>query len=163
METNKNFKNPFATEREDAEKTTADASTLIGMPKPASDISRISPWISNRNPSPIKIKKDQRGEYVTYSGKMFLPGDIVEVCPCKILRSIDIYSEPVSDLCFNVGNDEYALPFGYAAFYQNSTNSRKKGNVDYTWVQRERSIIFKAIRKIQEGDELIIETNTTEY
>ena len=76
---------------------------------------------------------------------------------------MDVYSQPVRDLCFQIDAETYAIPFGYAIFYNDSINTKSEGNVDYQWDEKSCTLTFKAIKKIEEGEPLVINVLETDY
>lgn len=90
-----------------------------------------------------------------YAYKSFLPGDIIEICPCKVFSNQSLYSREIRDLVFEIAYDKFAMPFGYATIYD-LANDPSLANCDYFWDANTECIIIKATKKIKKGERLFL-------
>lgn len=88
-----------------------------------------------------------------YAYKTFMPGDIVEICPCKVFSDQSLYSRELRDLVFEIAYNKFAMPFGYATIYD-LANDPLLANCDYLWDANTECVIIKATKRINKGDKL---------
>jgi uncharacterized protein len=90
-----------------------------------------------------------RGVFAT---RRFAKAEVIETCPTVELSDADVTGR-LNDYVFtSVGEGDVVLVLGYGMLYNHSAEP----NVEY--VQDEPStIVFRALRKIQPGDELTID------
>lgn len=115
------------------------------------DIVKVSPMTPKGN----QCKVIYDGEKV-YSACVFHPGDIVEICPCKVIDNSALYSRDMRDIVFEiVPQKKYACPFGYAQYYGVSDDEHF-ANCDYMYDPNTNSIVIKACRRIPKNAALIL-------
>ena len=93
------------------------------------------------------------------AGRYYRKGDIIEVCPVRLIHNADLHSENVRDMAFVIDTDNHihAIPFGYALYYRNSKDSGLDGNVDYVLDNTETPTIkIFATNNIKKGNEIIL-------
>jgi len=106
------------------------------------------------NANVCKITCD--GTYV-YASTNFYPGDIIEICPTKMLGHDSLYSRDVRDVVFEIPGKKYVIPFGYCRFYLHDVPF-DQCNCTYIWDPVKRVIVIKAINKIQKNSRLLLQT-----
>ena len=150
---NEGFYNPFT----DVMKVKTNSSDVLSIvpeitqtPKKDSYIKDIKIWDSNVN-GKILCK-----DGAMYAGINFIPGDIIEECPIKMLNASDMYSKNIRDISFEVSDGVYALPYGYANCYKTTYDSGKIGNIDYDYKVGDNIIKFYAIKRIKPNEELVL-------
>lgn len=97
--------------------------------------------------------------YYVYAKQKFYPGDIIEICPTKEISKSSLYSRDIRDIVFEIeAGERYVIPFGYCQFYQVDAENGKTANCDYIWDPNIKSIIIKALQKIDMGEKLVLNT-----
>lgn len=90
-----------------------------------------------------------------FAGTRFLPGDIIEICPCRKITAVSVRDKEITDLVFEIiPGRVYAIPFGYAQYYGISENP-EFGNCDYVYDPNTCAIIVKAHKRIEPNEKLI--------
>lgn len=96
------------------------------------------------------------GSFV-YSKTVFYPGDIIEVCPTKSIDRTSLYSKDMRDIVFEIIPNEYfVIPFGYCQYYDIIRNNKMEPNCDYLWNPDNKTIIIRAIKRIEKMEKLIL-------
>lgn len=99
------------------------------------------------------------GQHV-YAAARFYPGDIIEACPVKEISMASLASRDVREMAFEVEwNKEYVIPMGYCQFYDIIDGFNTKPNCDWEWDAKKKTIIIRALTKIQKGTRLILNIN----
>lgn len=120
--------------------------------KSVKDIKKIDMVPTNANQCNVMFD----GESV-YSNCKFYPGDIIEVCPCRTVSKNSLYSRDVRDMVFEVTPDEdFVIPMGYCQFYDIITRKNKIANCDYEWNPINRTIVIRAINKVNKHEKLVL-------
>lgn len=115
------------------------------------DIVKVSPMTPKGNQCKVLYDGDK-----VYSTCVFHPGEIVEICPCKVVDDSALYSRDMRDIVFEiVPKKKYACPFGYAQYYEVS-NDEHQANCDYLYDQNTNSIVIKALKRIPKNAVLIL-------
>lgn len=126
-------------------------------------ISNVKLW--NRN-TKNKVIYDPAGKRMI-AGQYFSPDDIVEECPYIELGEKDMYSENIRAASFTVDYEtrRYALPLGFALCYRNSVEvpSSAGGNIEYIVDEDRNMIVFKALKNIKKGNELVISAEDSDF
>lgn len=91
-----------------------------------------------------------------YAMYQFYPGDVIEICPCKMIDNEWVENE-VKELAFETENGKYAIPFGYVEFYKLSDEANVP-NCDYEFDPNNETIIVRATDKIKKGDILCLDS-----
>lgn len=92
-----------------------------------------------------------------YSNCKFYPGDIIEICPCRDVSKSSLYSRDIRDMVFEVEPDvDFVIPMGYCQFYDIISRKNKHANCDYEWDPNKRTIIIRAINKIDKYEKLVL-------
>lgn len=94
-----------------------------------------------------------------YAAATFYPGDVVEMCPCKMIEN-DLGDE-LKELTFEVDEGKYAVPFGYAQWYKLSDETISP-NCDYEFDPNNNVIVIRATEKIMKGDVLCLDSTYAE-
>jgi hypothetical protein len=117
------------------------------------DIKKISLWNTNRLPNVVY----DNGKMI--AGAYFITGDIIEKCPIKYMGEDDLYSKNIRDNVFpiDITKGIYAFPLGNALCYRTSYEADKDGNIEYEYDKNTDCLVFKALKKIKRGDELILQ------
>lgn len=155
---NEGFYNPFDDDNTYSENDTNDIISVdkdsIVKDKDNFPIKCIRRWDSNVNG---KI-------YCTggkmYSGRRFIPNDVVEECPVIVINNEGMFSKTVRDLAFQLypDKDVYGIPMGYANCYDVDTTG-SRGNVDYEYDPTEGIIRIIAVSNIKPNNLLILRAN----
>ena len=100
------------------------------------------------------------------AGQHFDRGDIIEKCPCRLLKGSDLYSNEIRKIAFPVDITKriHAIPFGYGIYYRNSKEFGLEGNASYTFDTTDPKcpmIVIVATKRIKKGNEIIL-TSTDE-
>ena len=129
------------------------------LKKNAINITGVSLWNTNAK---NKIKYEH-GKM--YAAKYFIPGDIVEESPIKIIGEKDLYSETIREIAFPIDPERglYALPLGYANCYRNSKEAPVPGNITYEYDENRNMLVFKAISNIKSGQELVLDVDDSDF
>ena len=95
-----------------------------------------------------------------FAGRLFQKGEIIEVCPAIPLTSDEANAcgdTILDDYFFAWGEDEedYSILLGYGGLYNNSSNP----NATYIKRLRKLEMVFKALRDIKKGEEILIDYN----
>lgn len=126
-------------------------------------ISKVKLWNNNTKNKVIYDPKRKR----MIAGQYFSTDDIVEECPYIELGEQDMYSENIRDASFTIDpkTRRYALPLGFALCYRNSVEvpASNGGNIDYFVDEDNRTIIFRALKNIKKGNELIISAEDSDF
>lgn len=95
-----------------------------------------------------------------YSGRRFIPNDVVEECPVIVINNEGMFSKTVRDLAFQLypNKDIYGIPMGYANCYEVDTTGAH-GNIDYEYDPEEGIIRFIAVSNIKPNNLLILRAN----
>lgn len=117
-------------------------------------IKRIKKWDSNVN-GKIYCSKGKM-----YSGRYFVPNDVIEECPVVVINNEGMFSRTVRDMAFQLypDKDVYGIPMGYANCYEFSDGS--DANVDYEYDPSEGVIRIIAITNIKPNKLLILRANS---
>jgi hypothetical protein len=112
----------------------------------------------------LKSSKDNQCRVYFYRGSVysqqrFLPGDIIEICPCREISKNSLYSREVRDLAFEVDEDYYVIPFGYCEHYDVVDSYNSEPNCDYEWNPDDKTIIIRAICRIPKDTLLVLNIN----
>jgi len=94
-----------------------------------------------------------------YATATFYPGDVVEMCPCKMIEN-DLGDE-LKEVAFEVDEGKYAVPFGYAQWYRLSDETNSS-NCDYEFDPNNNVIVIRATEKIMKGDVLCLDSTYAE-
>lgn len=94
--------------------------------------------------------------YSVYANSKFYPNDIIEICPTKTIDKSSLYSRDMRDIVFEtIPNEEFVIPFGYCQYYD-IINNYNMPNCDYLYDPVAKTIVIKAITKINKGDKLVL-------
>ncbi len=91
-----------------------------------------------------------------YANHKFYAGEIVEVCPVREISKQSLYSRSVRDMAFEVAKDEYVIPLGYCQFYDILDGFNQEANCSWEWNSKKKTIIIRAIKKIERGEKLVL-------
>lgn len=158
---NEGFYNPFdGAEEDDDISATADDiisvepvnNQIIIRDKDENPIHGIRRWDSNVN-GKVYCKDGKM-----YSGRRFIPGDVLEECPVVEINNEGLFSRTVRDMAFQLYPDKevYGIPMGYANCYDNGVN----GNVDYEYDPEEGILRIIAISNIKPNNLLVLRTTS---
>jgi len=156
---NEYFENPFDVDEPEDEKKVS----VKVQPKKQEDIrfKNIKVWNSETRDKVNFID----GKMI--SGKLFLPGDVIEVCPVRIIREVDLYSEVIRDFAIEIDkkNGIYAVPFGYASYYRIDKECGIEANADYEFVDEGPKSYIKVIatKRIRSGHEIVLSSKSMSY
>lgn len=155
---NEGFYNPFDNDANDDMSPISDDiisvvpvnNQIIVRDKDANSIRGIRRWDTNVN-GKVYCKDGKM-----YSGRRFIPGDILEECPVIEINNEGLFSRTVRDMAFQLYPDKeiYGIPLGYANCYNNDIN----GNVDYEYDPDEGIIRIIAISNIKPNNLLVLRT-----
>lgn len=110
----------------------------------------------NMIPTNANICKVVTDGKAVFAATNFYPGDIVEICPTRIIDKSSLYSKDMREVVFEViPNKEWVLPFGYCQFYD-IPNNNISANCEFIWDPINRVIVIKAIDKIKKHNKLIL-------
>lgn len=105
------------------------------------------------NANQCKILSD--GQYIYSAVKMY-NGDIIEICPTKIIDKTSLYTKDMRDIVFEViPNEKYVIPFGYCQYYAIADKTHP-ANCEYTWDEDKKIIVIRAIKHIQPNEKLYL-------
>ncbi|MFW6311002.1 MAG: SET domain-containing protein-lysine N-methyltransferase [Nanoarchaeota archaeon] len=106
------------------------------------------------NPSRIEWSKRPGGEYTVKSKTHFARGEIIEICPVKILDEIAKTINGLKDIIFEINKKEnlWGLVLGYGSLYKHS----EEPTCDFAYNKSTRQMYFIARRPIKVGEELTI-------
>jgi SET domain-containing protein len=95
-----------------------------------------------------------------FAGRPFRKGEIIEVCPVIPLtdREANACGDTIlDDYFFAWGKDEedYSILLGYGGLYNNCDNP----NATYIKRLKKLEMVFKAVRDIKKGEEILIDYN----
>lgn len=95
--------------------------------------------------------------YSVYANTKFYPNDIIEICPTREIDRTSLYSRDMRNIVFEViPNEQYVIPFGYCQYYDILSGDNNYANCDYLWDSIAKTIVIKAITKINKGEKLIL-------
>lgn len=124
-------------------------------------ISKIKLWNNNTNNKVIY----KNGRMI--AGQFFGKGDIIELCPVRLIYEKDLYSENIRDFAFTIDRQKgvYAIPFGYASFYRDSKSNGMEPNSDYEYIDDADGSYIKifAIKNIKRGNEIILYSDESDF
>lgn len=81
----------------------------------------------------------------------FKKGEIIEICPCRLLTSLDAIDE-LRDKLFELYDGVGVLCFGFGSLYEISEDN----NLDYAYDEESNTMSFIANRDIRKGEILTI-------
>lgn len=106
-----------------------------------------------RNANQCMILSD--GQSV-YTANRIYTGDIIEICPTKMIDKTALYSKDMRDIVFEVErNEKYVIPFGYCQYYDIADETHEP-NCDYMWDPNQRVIVIKAIKNLPKHTKLYL-------
>lgn len=155
---NEGFYNPYDDDTkylDNADKDIKDVipvnNEIIVKDSDGSPIKGVRRWDSN-----VNGKIYCRGGKM-YSGRRFIPNDVLEECPVIVINNEGMFSRTVRDMAFQLYPDKeiYGIPLGYANCYDVDTKG-DKGNVDYEFEPTEGIIRIIAISDIKPNNLLIL-------
>ena len=152
------FTNPFDIDYQ-GPATEEDDPVFNALTKSNVSINGVSLWNTNtKNKMSYKNGK-------MYSNKHFCVGDIIEESPVKLMDEKALYSETIRDTVFPIDTAKgiYGLPLGYAVCYRNSKEAPVEGNISYEYDEDRNMIVFKAIKTIRPGNELVIDADDADF
>lgn len=92
-----------------------------------------------------------------YANAVFYPGDIIEVCPTRVIDNSALYSKDMRSIVFEVvPNTVYVIPFGYCQYYSIISKDNPVANCDYLWDDNKKVILIQATSKINKYEQLIL-------
>lgn len=92
-----------------------------------------------------------------YSNSCFYPGDIIEICPTKLIDKLSLYTKDMRDIVFEViPHEKYVIPFGYCQYYDVITRQNPDPNCDYEWDEPSNKIVIRALNKIPRKTKLVL-------
>ena len=92
-----------------------------------------------------------------YSSSKFYPGDIIEICPCRKISKMSLYTNDVRDIVFEVvPNQVYVIPLGYCQNYDCINHFHEHSNCKWEWDKDLCSIIIRATTKIPKDTVLVL-------
>lgn len=95
-----------------------------------------------------------------YANAVFYPGDIIEVCPTRVIDNSALYSRDMRSIVFEVEPKTlYVIPFGYCQYYNIISKDNPVANCDYIWDNNKNVIIIQAISKINKYEQLTLNIN----
>lgn len=98
--------------------------------------------------------------YNVYANAVFYPGDIIEVCPTRVIDNSALYSKDMRSIVFEVvPNTVYVIPFGYCQYYSIISKDNPVANCDYIWDDGKKVILIQAISKINKYEQLVLNIN----
>lgn len=112
------------------------------------------------------VYSNRGGEARVSAGRDFFPGDIIEVCPVKIMEEKDLYSRNIRDSVFPLDKKEriFGLPLGHAICYRNDMDAKGlEGNVRYEYNENDGTITIIATRRIRKGNELLFHAEESDF
>ncbi len=106
------------------------------------------------NARQCKVKFDGRS---VYSNSRFFRGDIIEICPTRMVDKSALYSKDVRDMVFEVEPDTtFVIPFGYCQHYDIISKKHPEPNCDYEWNPDDGTIIIRALCTVPKDTRLIL-------
>ena len=158
---NEGFYNPFDNIDDDDNINTRYDEVVDVNPDTDMKILNVKLWNNNTNDK-IVFKNGR-----VFAGKFFGQGDVIEVCPVRLIYDKDMYSETIREFAFTIDKSKgiYAIPFGYASFYSNSKESTKDSNADYEYVNDMNGSYIKifATRNIRKGSEIVLASDESDF
>ena len=125
-------------------------------PKDRSDVVGIKAVPTDFSNGQVRYDKKLNG---VFTNTDFWPGDIIEVCPCKMVNSLSLYSDEVRSLVFEVvPNEQYAIPFGYACYYD-LADDEHPANAEYTWDPNTETIVITSLARLPKSARLYLNGN----
>ena len=115
-------------------------------------IRKIKPY--NKSKIGNLLYKDDK----VFANRNFFKGDIIEICPVRILHDEDLYSSNVRKIVFPIDLSQriFGVPFGLSSVARSENEAKLRGNVDFEYdPSKSKEIIIKAISNIKRGDEII--------
>ena len=115
-------------------------------------IRKIKPY--NKSKVGNLLYKDDK----VFANRNFFKGDIIEICPVRILHDEDLYSSNVRKIVFPIDLSQriFGVPFGLSSVARSENEAKLGGNVDFEYdPSKSKEIIIKAISNIKRGDEII--------
>ena len=111
---------------------------------------RKSPVVKNWDK--IGVGKSQVEGLGVWAIEPFVDNEIVEEAPAIILSKNDIAGNKMIDYAFKVDDSVYAIALGSGCLY----NHRNQPNVRWHYNPDKQTIVFRATRAIEPGEELFI-------
>jgi SET domain-containing protein len=110
--------------------------------------------------SPLIVRRVPGKGRGVFAGRSYRKGEIIEVCPVIPLRSREANAcgdTILDDYFFEWGSTgkDYALLMGYGGLY----NTSDEPNATYDKRIRRVEMVFRALRNIKKGEEILINYN----
>lgn len=102
------------------------------------------------------------------AGQHFDRGDIIERCPCRLIKGSDLYSNEIRKIAFPIDLMKriHAIPFGYGIYYRNSKQFGLEGNATYEFDASNPkfpTIVIIATKRIRKGHEIVLESTDVDF
>lgn len=106
------------------------------------------------NANQCRVKYDGKS---VYSNSRFHCGDIIEICPTRMVDKSALYSKDVRDMVLEVEPDMmFVIPFGYCQHYDIISSKHPEPNCDYEWNPDDATIIIRALCTVPKDTKLIL-------
>ena len=162
---NESFYNPFDDDllMDDEIKTDNPSKNIINTQEINNiKIKKVRPYNKNNHLGSLIYKNGR-----IYANRSFFKGDIIEVCPVRILHDDDLYSSGVRKIVFpiDLSSRIFGVPYGLVCASRCENETNLNGNVDYIYDPNiENEINVYAVKNIKKGDEIIfISDNKMQY
>ena len=134
--------------------TSIDSNKLV----PISNFSQSGGFTDEENLTPLnngvlpgKSNLDGAGTGV-FATKDFNIGDIVEITPILPIPIKDTADNILNDYVFMYDGSNHGMALGYGGVY----NHQNKPNIDYSYTNDKKCMIYKTNKNIKKGDELFV-------